>query len=326
MPDLDPGLSVQQPGGPIPDRCIYMRAIAGDTGAQANGARIVPAVWWLSPDIELTGPVSGADRADPPAPGQLPNRVVVRFNVRANCTPADTKARADAWICNPSLVVSPPNGVQIGTGLVTWSQITTKEFAWTLPTPTPPASDPQGPGHKCLVARCYPRNLTPDANDFHRVDDPHVAQRNICIVPCASPCGLDIETETVQREREEKVLIRAVADLDPDKRVLEVVLGALLEYKGFKRISREVPPFKLIFKDDREVKIVDRSSGHGDRARGPHFDAALTLKARERIRFRFQSDLERSQPGDAHIFHVVHVDAREKVQGGLTVVLLKGKR
>ena len=60
--------------GPAGDTCIFMDAIPGDGGAHhAND------LWWLSPDIELTGPVSGPDNADA---GQV-NPTIVRFHRKA---------------------------------------------------------------------------------------------------------------------------------------------------------------------------------------------------------------------------------------------------
>src|SRR5438128_11317581 len=51
MPN-DPGLSA--------DTCIFMEAVSGDGGVHnGNGT------WWLSPDVSLTGPTSGPDKADP---------------------------------------------------------------------------------------------------------------------------------------------------------------------------------------------------------------------------------------------------------------------
>jgi len=62
MPN-DPGLAG--------DTCFYMEAVTGDGGTHDPRAH-----WWLSPDIQLTGPVSGPDNADP---GQT-NPVVVKFH------------------------------------------------------------------------------------------------------------------------------------------------------------------------------------------------------------------------------------------------------
>lgn len=50
MPN-DPGLAG--------DTCIFMEAIPGDGGTHDPND-----VWWLSPGINLTGPVSGPENAD----------------------------------------------------------------------------------------------------------------------------------------------------------------------------------------------------------------------------------------------------------------------
>ena len=42
------------------DTCTYMEAVAGDGGVHDPAG-----VWWLSPDIQLIGSASGADKADP---------------------------------------------------------------------------------------------------------------------------------------------------------------------------------------------------------------------------------------------------------------------
>jgi hypothetical protein len=77
MPN-DPGLTG--------DSCIFMEAIPGDGGNQNPND-----VWWLSPDIILTGPVSGLDRADA---GQS-NEIKIKFHRKASgsgCSFPATKA------------------------------------------------------------------------------------------------------------------------------------------------------------------------------------------------------------------------------------------
>src|SRR6266545_6453759 len=48
----DPGLAA--------DTLTYMEAVSGD-----GGIHDAAGVWWLSPDIQLIGSVSGMDKADP---------------------------------------------------------------------------------------------------------------------------------------------------------------------------------------------------------------------------------------------------------------------
>ena len=91
MPN-DPGLAG--------DTCIFMEAIPGDGGLQ-NPAD----VWWLSPDITLTGHTSGLETAD-----AGPNKILVRFHRKPAGTcnfPGDESITVEAWVANPSLVMAP---------------------------------------------------------------------------------------------------------------------------------------------------------------------------------------------------------------------------
>src|SRR5438105_5545357 len=95
MPN-DPGFSR--------DTCIFMEAVSGDGGAHNGGG-----VWWLSPDVSLTGATSGPDKADP---GQH-NTINVTFHRKAagsNCLfPGAESLTVEVWAGNPSLVMTPNN-------------------------------------------------------------------------------------------------------------------------------------------------------------------------------------------------------------------------
>src|SRR5437762_13994387 len=91
----DPGLAT--------DTCIFMEAVPGDQGTHhTHGA------WWLSADISLTGPVSGADTA---ASGQV-NSVAATFHRKfawSNCHfPGDESITVELCVANPSLVIATP--------------------------------------------------------------------------------------------------------------------------------------------------------------------------------------------------------------------------
>src|SRR5438132_4344056 len=146
MPN-DPGLAN--------DSCIFIEAVTGDGGNHNPNS-----VWWLSPDIELVGPVSGPDNADA---GQT-NPVTVTFHRKpagSNCTfPGDEAVNVELWVAKPSLVMSPrlPRSVTrvgfISSPIPAEGETVTQEIDWEAPA-APPANDPQSPGHKCLVARVY---------------------------------------------------------------------------------------------------------------------------------------------------------------------------
>ncbi|MDZ8258023.1 hypothetical protein [Nostoc sp. ChiQUE01b] len=53
----------------------------------------------------------------------------------------------------------------------------------------------------------------------------------------------------------------------------------------------------------------------------PTFEADIKLPPKEVANFTFTANLpENSQPGDAHIFHVMHINDQKQVIGGLTIV------
>lgn len=323
----DPGLAG--------DSCFYMEAVAGDGGTHnSNG------VWWLSPDIKLTGPTSGPDKADP---GQS-NTVDVTFHRKAadsNCvTSGDESANVELWVGNPSLAMSPNNNastrkIDLSPSILPAEGASvTHTVNWTPPSGVP-ATDPESPGHKCLIARCYPSSLTPSANNFFVPDDPHVAQRNICIVPCGGPgaarlprpCGFNVTTANLNLKESEKVTLRAVADLRPDKFVRDVVMESLRGTPGFKRLATVRPRgFKFELPDFPDARVNDQTKpgclGSLFSGARPAYEAIVELEANQLTNFTFVADISRAGFGVAHIFHLTQIGADQRVQGGLTIVMM----
>jgi len=347
MPDLDTNLT---PG----DLCLFIKADPTDTGPQpGTNARPSYAIWWLSPDIVLNGGTNLAQAG-------ITNAVQVNFTLKSGCAlpqAANNRVRVELWVGNPALTMTPgSNTFQLGGSLVVGPVAgnNLRNFSWTLPTPLPPDSDPQGKGHKCLVARCYPNNMTPDGMTFHQVDDPHVSQRNICIVLCSSPCAQEITTANPNPEKAEPATILAIADLEPRKYVVEALMPALKQIEGFQEIATTPPPpFQLVdFKqvpelgkiepgkidpgkiDPRKInvrifepKIIDhtkrRIKGRYGRRKYPNFQADFMQEPKQVTTFQFATDMERVKPGMAHIIHLTHIDAEKRVIGGLTLVAIK---
>lgn len=322
----DPNLST--------DTCIYIESVAGDGGTHQTGG-----VWWLSPDIKLTGATSGADKADPGAT----NTVEVFAHMRSGecqLPPATESISVEIWAANPSLVMTPDNpasAVKIG-GLgmppPAPGSAASVQIDWVPPAGLPP-EDPQGPGHKCLIARCYPEALTPSKEEFYVPEDQHVAQRNICVVPCGAPgaarvpgpCGLEVTTVNPRRERQ-AVTLRAEFDAKPAKHVREVVFERLRLTDGFVRLAEEPPRgFRLRLRDFPKAEFSRGARGGclgqllGLKGQ-PGFEAYVTLAPKQFTRFDFKADLTGSPLGDAYIFHLTQVGADGRTQGGLTVVML----
>jgi hypothetical protein len=297
MPN-DPGLEA--------DTCIYIEAVAGDNGVHSTNG-----VWWLSPDIQLTGPTSGADKADP---GQA-NDIQVTVRRRpdgSNCTlpPGTESISVEVWAGNPSLVMTPDNLVStfkidtVGTVLPLSSPDPTNiSFVWSPPSGLPP-EDPQGPGHKCLIARCYPDPLTPSAINFFVPDDPHVAQRNLCVVPCGDgpgaakapgPCGLEVRTMNPDLKREAAVVLSAAFDPEPTGHVRRTVLERLRRTAGFSRLAVAPPRgLRLILPDFPTQAGAKRP--HPPAASACCSDAADAPRPRPPTRLRSSCGPDNSRP------------------------------
>jgi len=325
MPN-DPGLAN--------DTCIFMEAISGDGGTHnAND------VWWLSPDIALTGPVSGADNADP---GQT-NPVQVRCHKKAansNCNfPGDESVTVQLFVANPSLAMAPNNPASttlvgfIGSPVPPDGGTGTQQIDWILPSGLP-ADDPQAPGHKCLVARCYPESLTPSSDNFFVPDDQHVAQHNICVVPCpqaklgsSNHFTFKVATLNPHSPKREKAVLRAVLDLKPKQFVRTIVQQRLHAVHGFQHFATEPAPHGFRF----DVSALSATDVHDNshppftpplgRPSAPSFDAKVTLAAHV-VHVNFNVHITGTNAGEAFIFHLTQTGEDNRSQGGLTLVLV----
>jgi hypothetical protein len=318
MPN-DPGLAG--------DTCIFMEAVSGDGGTHNPNS-----VWWLSPDISLVGPTSGPDKADP---GQV-NPVQVAFHRKAaasNCVfPGAETITVELWVGNPSLAMVPNDPAStfqvqaIGTFLPAEGGSGTQEIDFAPPQGAP-ASSPQSSGHKCLIARCYPDNLTPDNSSFFVPGDQHVAQHNICIVPCGGPgaarrpgpCGFSVTTVNPHAKKDQKVTLRAVLDLKPNDFVRKTVLTRAKRVKGFRELATAPPAgFKFELRRFPKAEITDHSHSGEHRS----FEAKIELAPAELIHAEFVADLAGANLGAGYIFHLTQTGADGHAQGGLTVVMI----
>jgi hypothetical protein len=309
-----------------------MEAISGDGGVHNPNA-----VWWLSPDISLAGPVSGPDKADP----GLVNPVDVKFHRQAgNCTtPGDESISVQLWVGNPSLVMAPNDPVStalvgfIGAQVPAPGGNDIQQIDWTPPSGLPP-DNPQSSGHKCLIARCYPESLTPSAKSFFVPDDPHVAQHNICIVPCGgpgalklpTPCSLKVTTLNPDTAHAQRLTLRAVLDLAPNEFVRSVVARRTKRITGFHQLGVKPPRGFGFDVAPLPAEIADQSHPSPIPVRPPNtqhlsFDAIVKLAPVQLIKFKFFADLTGTTAGDFFIFHLTQVGPDNRVQGGLTVVM-----
>ena len=312
----DPGFSS--------DTCIYMEATPGDGGAH-NGL----GVWWLSPDLSLKGPTSGIDKADP----GLLNDISIRFrrkDASSQCSfPGAESITVEAWVANPSLCMVPSNSNScrrvgfIGSVLPFEGGTGNQPIAWT-PRIGLPSTDPESGGHKCLIARAYPDNLTPSALQFFAPDDQHVAQHNLCVVTCPSSqgvCSFRVSTvNPLARQNMLRIKVKAEFDANPTNFVRTVVTKRLQNTPGFHQLTN-VPPVTMGF-DFSGTSIP----GIIPLPVAPSITTPTSVEtqmflAGQLITFTFFAKFSHAA-GLAHIFHLTQRGFTNNPQGGLTLVMI----
>jgi len=320
MPN-DPGLAG--------DTCVFMEAIAGDHGIQNPGD-----VWWLSPDITLTGHTSGLENADVGS-----NRVDIRIHRHAaNCNfPGDESVTVEVWIANPSLIMSPSlrgSAARVGfTGSPLppegGTHIQTIDFTVSPPSlPLLAPDDPRKAGPKCLVARGYPDSLRPSATKFFVPGDQHLAQHNLSIVKSSVDVRFKVNTFNpgATPQSPSPVKLRAIMDLAPSIFVKKTVLTRLHALPGFQRLRDTflLQGFRFDLEGLTATNVIDHShSPVGDFPLPviPSFEATVTLAA-NLTQLTFLANTKAMQPGEAAIFHLTQTQ-QTVAQGGLTLVVVK---
>lgn len=323
------------PVGPDPgihDACIHLE----------NGQ----APWWASPAIGLLDPKAPADAQgnylwvyDALKPGYAYTWMVdvSRFQAAdgrhaacASLAPT-TPMVIELHVGNPFVTAIPNvNTKQI-------AQIVTDPGKWTLPppggsvwfasqagfTPSGDANAPDGPGHKCLIARCYPK--TPgnqaDTGSFHVPDDQHSAQHNISIAPASGSGSFRFALNTVAPAGALKpVALRIAVDAGRDSPILNALHGAL-ERSGVRKLA--VPQrgdFGLVFPAGFQV----RSRSYTDsRSNMPAYEAVFSPPPRRAQRFLLDANLGAFAKGDACMFHVTQAATEGAVDGGITVLAVR---
>jgi hypothetical protein len=329
--------------GLLTDTCIYMQPGSPH--------------FWLSDDIKIIGPDT-LGRATPGKKNDV--RITVRRKSSECAFPSDTEfIKVDLYVCKPTTspptptspnvkkildsVTSPAKEIRVTTPVA--GNSVSKDIKWDLPDPSTHPAEEQG--HKCLIARAYPNPLTADGSNFHVTDDQHYAQRNICIIPCppggegmkraksAEGGGLEVWTENPDAEQALELTLNATADINPDKRVIEILLPLLRQVPGFKRVVNEAPQqFSLTIPDFPDAVVRDNTR-IGCLGRvitflfpplkkkfQPKYEADIKLNPKQFTNFSFVSDVSKSQKGDAHILHLMQIGSDKRIQGGITLALV----
>jgi hypothetical protein len=315
------------PDSNLSDSCIFI-----NDGPSAQ--------WWMSPDINLNSFTDVAKTGQ----NNTVDVTVHRGPENDKCTAlaAATNIIVEVWVSPGGLNLSPTAAKNIGTKVIPKSQLPAngqRSLAqagnivnWT---PSTTSGAPDGPGHRCLIARCYPdTDGTPDPDCFHVRGDAHVAQRNIEIVT-VSPLrnrGIliaEIMTVNPDPERPQPATVRVVTDPEPDRRVLQILEPGLRNTGVFSRVTSTSPKrIDLQFPTLTGVKTRDYTRrgclpsifGFGKRSYAPSFEADVVLTPGEPTSFKFEADLSSGRKGDAFIFYLTHLRADRQEIGGLTLV------
>jgi hypothetical protein len=254
------------------------------------------------------------------------------------CTfPGDESINVEAWVGNPALVMAPahPSAARvglIGSPLPSEGGSNTQEIDWTPPRtsfPILPGENPQQPGPKCLVVRCYPDSLIPSATKFFVPGDQHIAQHNLSVVSTNKE-KITFKINTFNPSGAANVVVppvklRAVMDLAPNAFVKKMVLTRLKPIPGFQQLR--TVPLKLGFGFDltglQATQVIDNSHPPpgGTPPQIPSFEAQVQLTA-TLTQITFVTSLKGALAGEACIFHLTQ-GFKDVSQGGLTLVLLK---
>ena len=292
-------------------------------------------VWWLSPDITLTGHTSGPENADAGT-----NQIAIRFHRKpvGTCNfPGDESITVEAWVANPSLVMAPHlRGSAarvgfIGSTLPADGGSHTQQIDWTPPPASLPSplgiDNPQQPGPKCLVAICYPNSLTPDANRFFVPGDQHLAQHNLSLVSTTS-AQVKFKVNTLNPSAGAAIVVpavklRAVMDLAPSTFVKKTILKRLQLLTGFQQLrtaaARRIR-LDLTACRHRRWLIILVTAGVSPTPPIPSFEAMVQLGSPSQITL---SPASKERTGRRFVVYHLTQTFKDIPQGGLTLVLLK---
>lgn len=348
----------------VSDTCVYLEAIANDGGTHDPNA-----AWYLSPDLDLVD--SNGTQTNTAKAGEAHKvRVKVR-NKDAGCSfgnnfnSANDKIRVEAYVTLASLAIDINNSSQsklIGTKDVAPSDVDTGGYKLTADhfvplnwTPGTDSTKANGPGHRCLVARCYPTNLDP-SNKLFLPDDPHIVQHNIDIitVPAGSPvpmrmyavpnanpinpAGIEIKVNPILAPSEKlQTYLKELLRVEPDFREFAILpnreiqkleaMGELkllqekletLIPKGFNINMQEPLPALRLRDFSRPKTVLDTRK----RLYPKRFLAEFRLEPQQLTFFEFTPEPFQSKPGTSHIFNLVQYDNGEPTGGMLVVYIV----
>jgi hypothetical protein len=323
------------------DLTVYVEDIAGDQGGPAPGP------WWLSPDVDIPAHTGLA----------LQGANDVQIRVHTHEEPfLDEKIVAEVYACTPSLGMSPttasaridpgnlkfrPPGVS-GTEPLANVAGGTLTFSWT---PSSSASQPNGPGHRCLIVRAFPESVTPPTTPFDVPTEQHEAQHNLEILATTMKKSsmnrggagvpgnerrIDKDTGlwwerflTVGPGPRAKRYVGWAFDPEPGDYISKGVRRALRE-AGVRGFSQERPATVRLEIVGTPARPAKRAPIRNQLFLGDRLLAAqsFTVGPRKPVQVILRFDHSNVTTRSATVMHVAQVDARGIPEGGMTVIAL----
>jgi hypothetical protein len=335
------------------DQSVYVEDKKGDLGAPGSSP------FWLSPDVDIPAHSGQAVQGS--------NDVQIRVHAHEEPILQELIV-AEVYVGTPSLVLSPTTGTKrIDPGTLRFRPLNfpgtepiadepggTLSFSWT---PSASASDPDGPGHRCLVLRAFPISVPPPTAPFDVPNERHEAQHNIEILTTTTtaqqmssggdgtpkhPRGRDKATglwwevfSTVAAKARGKHYVVWAFDPEPSDDVIGSVRNSLKK-AGFAGFSDQ-PPGKVTVEalktrgkpiDPRQLLKDPQFAAQSGLGKGLFAEsrllgaATLDLRPDRVSRLVLRFDLSNLAKRTAVVLHGVQWNEAGEAEGGMTVVAL----
>ncbi len=194
--------------GPFDGRTrLFIRTHPADDGSEPLSPGLA---FWTSPDVVIVKP--GGAVGGEAIPLQV-NKVRVTVTNGGGIPAVD--AWVDAWVADPSTLITPATATLIGAGPITIqaNMQETIDLPW-----TPTSGDT---GHRCIIARVsliIPSDTYNDPTVFDVIGDRHIAQRNIQVLEVAVGKAMTFRFRLGTTDGQRRTLVRALErtwEMDP---------------------------------------------------------------------------------------------------------------
>jgi hypothetical protein len=302
---------------------LVIRYGAGDSGARPLPSGEVP---WASPDITIVKP-DGTQGAE--AVVGLVNTVAVTVWNRGGVDAIGVYV--DAFISAPTTGFTPATALPVGGNFLDVPGYSNA----TIPLPWTP--DPTVMGHCCVVARAnltIPPDTYLDGSIFDVWGDRHVAQHNIFVVDLAGQSSVTFPfliPNLTLKEGEFVIAARELREKDEIAAVARALGTRFLQVGETALPTVQLAPIQPLDRGKQEDGVVI-ASGATDRiwfdpkklepTTRPAPSLKLTMKPNDVVpAVAIIQRNPKTRAGDVHAVAIQHVDAKDRLIGGLTIIV-----